>query len=247
VSRVLNTHTGCVSPQYHVLNDDDFTTLPSIGIPWTGFSPLVWHALLKLGYKRYLEPNSDHSGRSIAPSMLNDEWLTDPERILRDQLNKERLANDLISRSQSQREQTTIPDTVQSVWGGGSTNIPSPSKLPAQPSKSSEQPSEPSEPSDTSNHPSEPDTNTDYTPPSMVDNSDESDSGDDEEVITNSRCHPSKTTRSGRRVRPPDRMNLNAMKVKELNAMKANNSQELKKKLTNQTFRSGVLCTISCI
>jgi hypothetical protein len=68
----------------------------------------------------------------------------------------------------------------------------------------------------------------------VVDDSDDSDSDENEEVRTNSRLHPSTTTRSGRSGRPPYRMNLNAMKVKELKAMKVNNAQELKKKLANE-------------
>jgi hypothetical protein len=36
-------------------------------------------------------------------------------------------------------------------------------------------------------------------------------------------------------------MNLNGMKVKELNAMKTNNAQELRKKLSSQKIRAGVL------
>jgi hypothetical protein len=75
----------------------------------------------------------------------------------------------------------------------------------------------------------------------MVDDSDESDSDDEDKVMENSRIYPSSTTRSGIRVIPPNRMNLNAMKVKELNAIKGNNSQELKKELSNQKVRSGVL------
>jgi hypothetical protein len=75
----------------------------------------------------------------------------------------------------------------------------------------------------------------------MVDDIDERDLDDDDKVIANSRFHPSTTTRSGRRVRPPDRINLNAMKLKEFNAIKANNSQELMKKLANQKIRYGVL------
>jgi hypothetical protein len=47
-----------------------------------------------------------------------------------------------------------------------------------------------------------------------VDDNDEINADDDEEVITNSRLKPSSTARSDRRVRPPDRMNLNAMTVK---------------------------------
>jgi hypothetical protein len=36
-------------------------------------------------------------------------------------------------------------------------------------------------------------------------------------------------------------MNLNAMKVKELNARKSNNAKDLRKKLSSQKVRAGVL------
>jgi hypothetical protein len=52
---------------------------------------------------------------------------------------------------------------------------------------------------------------------------------------------PPITTRSGRRVRPPNRMNSNYMRVKELNAMKANIAQALRKKLSSHKLRAGVL------
>jgi hypothetical protein len=75
--------------------------------------------------------------------------------------------------------------------------------------------------------------------------SDESNSdGDDDEKKNGVRVNqgpPPITTRIGRMVRTPNRMNLNAMKVKYLNAMKANNAQELRKKLLSQKVRAGVL------
>jgi hypothetical protein len=135
-----------------------------------------------------------------------------------------------------------------SFGGGGTTNVPSPSEPPGQPSdlpSPSDITGQTSEPYNQqpkpSNQPSGPDPATDDTPPSMVDDSDESDPDDEDKVMVNSRLHSSTTTKSGRRVRPPNRMNLNAMKVKELNAIKANNSQELKKKLANQKVRACVL------
>jgi hypothetical protein len=120
---------------------------------------------------------------------------------------------------------------------GGGTNVPSlyPSELPDQPSEPSDQPSKPS------NQPWKPDPATDDTPPPMMDDSDDSNSDGDEVVITNSRRHPSTTTMSGREVRAPNRMNLNTMNVKELNAIKAKKSQEIKKKLSNQNVRARVL------
>jgi hypothetical protein len=53
--------------------------------------------------------------------------------------------------------------------------------------------------------------------------------------------HPPLTTRSGRRVRPSIRMNLSAMKIKELNAKNTNNAQELREKVSSQKVRAGVL------
>jgi hypothetical protein len=125
VAQVLNTRIDYVNPQYHVLHDDAFTTVPITGIPWTELSPLAWHDLLLSCYERYLDPDFDHSGHPIPPPMLNDEWLTGLERVLRDQLENERRVHDLISRSQSQREQTTIlnqpviSNPVSLVLGGG--------------------------------------------------------------------------------------------------------------------------------
>jgi hypothetical protein len=78
----------------------------------------------------------------------------------------------------------------------------------------------------------------------MVRESDENDSEEDDEdengVCVNQGHHPV-TIMSDRRVRPPHRMDLNAMKVKELNVMKTNNAQEARKKLSSHKVRSGVL------
>jgi hypothetical protein len=67
-------------------------------------------------------------------------------------------------------------------------------------------------------------------------NSDDEDDGNGNGVSSNPR--PTQVrTRSGRNVRPPNRMNLNAMKVKELKAQKSNNAKELRKKLSSQKVR----------
>jgi hypothetical protein len=71
----------------------------------------------------------------------------------------------------------------------------------------------------------------------------DSDSDDKDEgngVSVNPRP-PQVRTRSGRNVRPPNRMNLNTMKVKELKAQESNNAKELRKKLASQKVRDGVL------
>jgi hypothetical protein len=119
VARVLNTRTRYYSPQYHILQDDSFTTVTSVGAPQKYFSPMTWYTLLKSGYERYLENTFDHPGHSVPPPMINNEWLTGLERVLRDQIENELLIQDLISRFQSQREQTLISEPVLSVSGGG--------------------------------------------------------------------------------------------------------------------------------
>jgi hypothetical protein len=69
--------------------------------------------------------------------------------------------------------------------------------------------------------------------------SDSDDEDDENEVSVNPR--PTQVrTRSGRNVRQPNRMSLNALKAKELKAQKSNNSKELRKKLSIQKVRSGV-------
>jgi hypothetical protein len=81
---------------------------------------------------------------------------------------------------------------------------------------------------------------TDETPPFSTRDED-SDSDDDPDEDKEGNRNPTVTTRSGRRVRAPNRMNLNAMKVKELNARKSNNAKDLRKKLSSQKVRAGVL------
>jgi hypothetical protein len=71
------------------------------------------------------------------------------------------------------------------------------------------------------------------------DESDEDDKDEDGNGVSVNQGPPPVTTMSGRRVRPPDRMNVNAMKVKELNAMHIKTAQELRKKLSRQKVRAG--------
>jgi hypothetical protein len=102
-----------------------------------------------------------------------------------------------------------------------------------QPSLPSEQPSVPPEIPVT-------DDPTDETPP-LSTRDEDSDSDDDPDEDEEEKRNPTVTTRSGRRVRPPNRMNLNAMKVKELDTRKSNNAKDLRKKLSSQKVRAGVL------
>jgi hypothetical protein len=71
-ARILNTRTGYVSPQYHVLHDDSFTTVVSTGVPWTHVMPLQWNTLLQSGYERYLDLDYDRSGHLVPAPMLSE-------------------------------------------------------------------------------------------------------------------------------------------------------------------------------
>jgi hypothetical protein len=78
-------------------------------------------------------------------------------------------------------------------------------------------------------------------PPPLGRRDEDSDSDDDPDEDEEENRNPAVTTRSGIRVRPPNRINLNAMKVKDLNSRKSNNAKDLKKKLSSQKVRAGVL------
>jgi hypothetical protein len=85
---------------------------------------------------------------------------------------------------------------------------------------------------------------TDDPPPLMARSDEDSDSHDDNDDVNGvgvNQGPPPVTTRSDRILRPPSRMNLNAMQVKELNAKKTKNAQELREKLSSQKVRAGVL------
>jgi hypothetical protein len=78
-------------------------------------------------------------------------------------------------------------------------------------------------------------------PPPLVRRDEDCDSDEGSYEDEEENRNPAVTTRSGRGVRPPHRMNLNVMKVKELNARKSNNAKDLRKKLSSQKVRAGVL------
>jgi hypothetical protein len=117
--------------------------------------PLQWNTLLQSGYERYLEQDFDRSGQLLPAPMLADEWLTGPERTLWDSIECERRVQQLLVRSQSQRESASNGTNDGSpVTGRGGTvpimgtrtdpTVQSPPLL-VQPSLPPEQPSVPPE------------------------------------------------------------------------------------------------------
>ena len=59
VGNILNVETGYVSPQYHVVHDDFFTTATSLDANnWNEIGGLqAWKRLYELGSERYVAPN----------------------------------------------------------------------------------------------------------------------------------------------------------------------------------------------
>lgn len=90
VSRVLNLQTGHVSPQYHVVIDDLFTTVPNADqgglFDVADFDATTWNRLVETGYEQHLDEDGLASGnrhdRRNRPTLAN-EWLNPVERRAR--------------------------------------------------------------------------------------------------------------------------------------------------------------------
>jgi hypothetical protein len=83
VGRIMNLRTGNVSPQYPVVYDDLFTTVPNgeTGgiLDQMPFNPHSWLKVLETGWERIADPiNEASSGTRFVPS-LDREWLSDDE------------------------------------------------------------------------------------------------------------------------------------------------------------------------
>ena len=81
ISRVLNLRTGAVSPQFHMVYDDKFTTINNPEgaglIDPSRFDAETWEQLLETGYEMSLDPLEKKLPE------LDDSWLTPNERCIR--------------------------------------------------------------------------------------------------------------------------------------------------------------------
>lgn len=71
VGRILNHRTGAVTPQYHVVYDDMYTTVPNAQ-DMTPFNAEVWNNLIQFGLERSID--DDNFSPPLAP-----DWLTPQE------------------------------------------------------------------------------------------------------------------------------------------------------------------------
>ena len=84
---ILNLNTGWVSPQYHVVYDNLFTTVPNAEsgglLDLQNFNADSWSRLIETGLERVIDDiEYDCRGRRLLPE-LHDDWLTDFEPRLR--------------------------------------------------------------------------------------------------------------------------------------------------------------------
>jgi hypothetical protein len=77
---ILNTNTGNIGPQYHVVQDEYFTTVPSVDSTKT-FGAAFWRAIMQTGVERYLSDEIDRFGKPLPLPSLHDEWLTKEEQL----------------------------------------------------------------------------------------------------------------------------------------------------------------------
>ena len=87
VGKIRNLVTGYISPQFHVVYDDHFTTVSTDGSHMELFDADTWTSLLEGGYERAWGFEYDDEGRIInPPPELDESWLSESERRLRDAL-----------------------------------------------------------------------------------------------------------------------------------------------------------------
>ena len=84
IGRILNLETGSITSQFHVVYDDFFTTVPSVDATKTQEeieNSIPWDDFLSTNAERYVEDEVDDNGRPIPLPDLDEEWMTDEERI----------------------------------------------------------------------------------------------------------------------------------------------------------------------
>ena len=75
VGRILNLQTGYISPQYHVVYDEHFTTVMSSRFDYDKFDAATWASLIQSGYEKVLDPE-DVDGNVVPFSDWYDDWIT---------------------------------------------------------------------------------------------------------------------------------------------------------------------------
>lgn len=84
IGHILNLRTSHISPQFHCVYDDQFSTVSSVPISEGGYLDdeviltTVWDKLLKTGLERVLDDEDEYGQRQPQPELSN-EWLSPAE------------------------------------------------------------------------------------------------------------------------------------------------------------------------
>ena len=145
VSNVLNPRSGHISPQYHVVVDDLFTTVPNANCGGLydpiAFDATRWASLVKSGLEMHFDLDdlamqnqlSANSGDRQSIPTLNDHWLTGPERRVRRSRQATREARLRLRRSAASRHNNEVTRHVAfriPEGGDGGTESTQPSSQP---------------------------------------------------------------------------------------------------------------------
>ncbi|KAG7374494.1 reverse transcriptase RNA-dependent DNA polymerase [Nitzschia inconspicua] len=129
IGRIMNLRTGRVSPQYHVVYDDLFSTVPNAE---TGgvennmpFNPDSWSKIVETGLEQYLDPVAEaSSGTGTIPS-LDREWLSDDELPLSPSPMPKAPEGEIEEVVQQRADVPTVPDNPPS-FSEGDVSQPTP-------------------------------------------------------------------------------------------------------------------------
>jgi hypothetical protein len=200
--------TGYITVRYHTVHDDLFSTVHNDGTALGLLTPEFWSVLICFGLEDNVVADYDRAGNLIPPPPLQDEWLTGQERQVRDEARTRR----------HQRRTQTVP--LQKL------NAPAPDLVHDM-------------------HPLFPPTLADATSTDQLHtilegvepSQDEHDVAITEHSETDDSEGAHQKTRSGRRVRTPNRMNLkSSIKFKGDSLRQYENGRN-----TEQKVRAGLL------
>jgi hypothetical protein len=88
IGRIRNVSTGNVSPQFHIVYDDYFTSVPNAdngGVEAVVQENVDWESLIEAGRERHVELEIDQHGNQLNIPELAEEWLTPDELGARQQ------------------------------------------------------------------------------------------------------------------------------------------------------------------
>jgi hypothetical protein len=85
IGHILNIQTGSISPQYHVVYDDLFTTVPNSEsgsyFETNMFDASTWERIVTTNCERYIDMEFDNPANTCQIPSLSSEWTSDPDTV----------------------------------------------------------------------------------------------------------------------------------------------------------------------